>query len=125
MRNKIFWIFTVLFSLFMLYSGYSEIADPAGVKVITDLGYPAYFSAMLGFAKILGALALLAQRKFPHLAEWAYAGFTFDILAAVYSMYKMGAGVGSLVPVLFLIPLVISRCLRPGGCRCGAGACAA
>lgn len=117
MRNKIFWAVTALFSIFMAWSGYGEIFDEASVKFITDLGYPAYFSAMLGAAKVLGAIALLAQPKFPRLAEWAYAGFTFDLLAAGYSMLVVGVGVWSVFPVLFLVPLAVSYRLRPGGCR--------
>lgn len=120
MRSKIFWIVTALFALFMAYSGYAEVATDAGVKVITDLGYPAYFSAMLGVAKILGAVAILAGPKFPRLAEWAYAGFAFDLIAACVSMLAVGAGAISLFPLLFFVPLVISYRLRPGGCGCDA-----
>ena len=37
-----------------------------------QLGYPAYFSVILGVWKVLGAVALLVPR-FPRLKEWAYA----------------------------------------------------
>lgn len=123
MRNKTFWIVTGLFSLFMLYSGYSEIFDENAIKMLVQLGYPAYFSGMLGVAKILGAIALLKQEKFPTLAEWAYAGFTFDILAASYTLFQVGAGAMAIFPLVFLVPLAASYKLRPS-CRCGRGSCA-
>jgi hypothetical protein len=130
MRNKIFWTTTVLLAILMAWSGYSEIYNPAGIQMIVDLGYPAYFSTMLGVAKILGAVAILAQKKFPRVAEWAYAGFTFDLLGASISWMAVGVtGFAAIFPLLWFILLIPSYKLRPGcgcGCsHCGSGTCAA
>ena len=51
---------------------------------MTQLGYPLYILPFLGVAKFLGIVALLVP-GFPRLKEWAYAGFTFDLIGAVYS----------------------------------------
>ena len=46
-------------------------------EAMANLGDPMYLMTILGVAKILGVIALLAPRL-PLLKEWAYAGFTFD-----------------------------------------------
>jgi hypothetical protein len=55
------------------------------LTVVRHLGYPDYFPLGLGVAKLL-ALVVLAVPKSPRrLKEWAYAGATFDLLAATVS----------------------------------------
>lgn len=50
----------------------------------------------------------------PTLREWAYAGFTIDLIGATASHVCAGDPVGaSMVPALFLIPLAVSYVLRP------------
>jgi hypothetical protein len=109
----------------MLYSAYAEL-QPEGVKMIVDLGYPAYFATMLSLAKALGAIALV-YRRFPVLTEWAYAGFAFDFVAAGWSMVAVGAGWGSLAFVApFLLVLFASYRLAPErgrGCACSCDGC--
>ncbi len=89
--NIIYWISTGLFAAFMLVGSIPDaISHPQAVEmVVKHLGYPAYFLPLLGVAKILGVAALLYP-GFPRLKEWAYAGFTFDMLAAMYSGYSVG-----------------------------------
>jgi hypothetical protein len=53
------------------------------------LGYPLYFVTILGFWKVLGAMALLAPR-FPRLKEWAYAGTFFEMTGAAASHAMSG-----------------------------------
>ena len=57
----IYWIFTVIFAGFMLFSGImNAIVDQGSITLIMDqLGYPQYIIPFLGVAKILGAIALL------------------------------------------------------------------
>jgi hypothetical protein len=54
-----------------------------------ELGYPAYLMSMLGVAKLLGLTALLTP-KFDRLKEWAYAGFSFNLLGAAWSHTAVG-----------------------------------
>ncbi|HTQ65761.1 MAG TPA: DoxX family protein [Puia sp.] len=83
--NIIFWITTIIFCGFMLFSAISEIRNPEEAKeIIHHLGYPDYFNPFIGFMKVLGVIALLVP-GFPRLKEWAYAGFFFDLLGATYS----------------------------------------
>ena len=89
----IYWAFTILFCLGMLFSGVSELMQtPQSVEVLKHLGYPAYLNIILGIAKVLGVLAIL-QWQFKTLKEWAYAGFTIDFLGASASLYFAGGGI--------------------------------
>ena len=84
--NIIFWVSTILFSAFMLSSAIPNVMSSAEwVTLITHLGYPTYILPLLGTAKLLGIIALLVP-GFPRLREWAYAGFTFDLVGAMYSV---------------------------------------
>jgi uncharacterized membrane protein YphA (DoxX/SURF4 family) len=86
----IYWIFTGLLSVLMLFSALSGFLDRAqGVAIFAHLGYPAYLVPFISVAKLLGIIAILVPR-FPRLKEWAYAGFTIDITGALYSSICTG-----------------------------------
>jgi hypothetical protein len=81
----IFWISTVLFCAFMLLGAIPNIlSGQQWVDIFQHLGYPAYLLPFLGVLKILGVIALLVP-GFNRIKEWAYAGFFFDLIGAVYS----------------------------------------
>jgi uncharacterized membrane protein YphA (DoxX/SURF4 family) len=83
--NIIFWLVTILFSAFMLFSAGSEIMNNADAKTFMQhLGYPDYFNPFIGVLKVLGVIAIVIP-GIPRLKEWAYAGFFFDLLGATYS----------------------------------------
>lgn len=112
--NIFYWILTVLLAAFMIFSGYTGVSsNPDGVKIIEQhLGYPHYFNVMLGVAKIVGGIALLIP-GFPRLKEWIYAGFTFDMLAAIYSFIAVGDPASGWAPiVVFLLILAGSYILH-------------
>ena len=91
------------------------------LKTLAHLGYPAYFSTILGAWKLLGAIAIVAPR-YPRLKEWAYAGFFFDLTAAAISHAFVGDGVGDiLAPLGFLALVAASWALRPASRRLGVG----
>lgn len=84
-NNIMFWVFTVLFSAFMMMSTIPNILSaPEWVDVFKQLGYPLYMLPFIGVAKLLGIIALLVP-GFPRIKEWAYAGMFFDLTGAVYS----------------------------------------
>lgn len=87
----IYWISTVLFAGFMIFTAVPNIMmDAASKQLITDyLGYPEYFIPFIGVAKVLGALAILVP-SFKKIKEWAYAGLAFDLIGAMYSAIKVG-----------------------------------
>lgn len=72
-------------------------------KALSDLGYPVYLNYIIGVAKLLGAIAII-QNKFRTIKEWAYAGFTFDLLGAGASFLLAGGGIASL---FFILPFLI------------------
>jgi hypothetical protein len=77
---------------------------------ISHLGYPLYFGNMLVVFKVAGALALLFPQVNGRIKEWAYAGFTFEFIAAAVSHGAID-GVGNFqtfLPLLFLLVLAVS-----------------
>ena len=90
-KTKIFYyLFTILFSVSTLMGSYFELTQaPMAVEAINHLGYPTYFNYILGVAKALGVIALW-QTFSPTLKEWAYAGFTFNMLGAATSVLANG-----------------------------------
>ena len=104
------WVVTGLFSAMMTWSGVMYvIGDPHFVEAMAQLGYPRYFMTMLGVAKLMGVAALVAPPKLlPRtLREWAYAGFTFDLVAAIVSYLAIGAG-SHVPPPAFALVLVLA-----------------
>jgi hypothetical protein len=110
-KNTLFWIYwitTTPFLLTMLGSGVAYLARiPAVAKGITGLGYPLYFLNLLGTFKVLGAIAIGAGLS-RRLKEWAYAGFTFVLISAVYSHFASGQGRAAFAPVPPFLLLVTS-----------------
>lgn len=88
--NVIYWITTGLILAMMLFSAVSSFMDnPDGAKMLAGIGYKPYVLHLLAVGKILGIIAILTP-GFPRLKEWAYAGFTFDLIGAAYSFYASG-----------------------------------
>ncbi len=76
---------------------------------IRYLGYPAYFGSLLIIFKILGVLALVIPQVPKQAKEWAYAGFTFNFIAASVSHAVIdGANFQTFFPLIFLVLLAIS-----------------
>jgi len=85
-----YWIVTVLMILIMLFSAVSSfIENPQGVALMQHLGYPMNVLRLLAVAKILGVITILVP-GFPRLKEWAYAGFTFDLIGALHAGLAAG-----------------------------------
>lgn len=115
-KTRTYWTLTGLFAALMLLSAAMYLSGAEAIRTgLAHLGYPAYLPVILGVAKLLGALALV-QGRFPALREWAYAGFTINLLGAGASHLFAGDPLGtSIVPFLLLAPLAGSYTLRPGG----------
>jgi hypothetical protein len=80
---------------------------------LEHLGYPAYFSVILGVWKLLGEVALLVPR-FPRLKEWVYAGMFFNMTGAVASHLAVGDPAVTLIaPITFTGLVAASWLLRP------------
>lgn len=107
-RTKTFyWIFTGLLAVLMLISSIPDILSVASAVELVKghLGYPAYFLPLIGVAKLLGAIAIIIP-GFPRLKEWAYAGFVYDLVAAMYSSICVGDPAGKWLPILIGLALI-------------------
>jgi hypothetical protein len=117
-KNFAYWTTTILIAFFIGGGGLAQMwqyhANPHGVVPV--LGYPMYFFAILGFWKVLGAIAILVPR-FPRLKEWAYAGIFFDLTGAVASVVAVGVygayAFHVLAPLILAVLTVASWALRP------------
>jgi hypothetical protein len=84
-RNIAYWVTTTIFCLVLGFSGVMHsIHAEFMVESMAAMGYPVYFMSIIGMFKLLGVAALLAPR-WPLLKEWAYAGFTFNLIGAAGS----------------------------------------
>jgi len=88
-----YWIFTGLFCLQMGFTAYAQLRLPQLVAVFNHLGFPGYFRVELSWAKLLGAVVLLAPVP-ARLKEWAYAGFAINLASALIARFAMGDGPG-------------------------------
>lgn len=117
-KNIAYWTTTVLVAFFIGGGGVAQIAQFKGNPhgVVRQLGYPMYFFAILGFWKVLGAIAILAPRL-PRLKEWAYAGIFFDLTGAAVSCAAVGGygayGFHVIAPLVIAGLTVASWALRP------------
>jgi hypothetical protein len=116
-----FWTLTGFFSAMMLLSAAMYLSGaPAITEAMSHLGYPPYILPILGVAKLLGALALL-QNRLPTLREWAYAGFTINLIGAFAShVFAADPLSEALKPGVFLLVLAGSYALRPDRRRASA-----
>ena len=104
-KTKItFWIVTGLFGAFMIFTAIPDLlVVPDAETFMQHLGYPNYFTAFIGLAKILGVIAILIP-GFPRIKEWAYAGLFFDLLGATYSQLATD---GFHWQIIFMLPPIV------------------
>lgn len=100
----LYWVFTVLFGGFMIFSGVDNLMVTKGsIDLIAgQLKFPEYMIPFLGVAKILGGITILVP-GFPRLKEWAYAGLFFDLAGATYAGF-VNSGAAALGMLMFIIP---------------------
>jgi uncharacterized membrane protein YphA (DoxX/SURF4 family) len=107
--NIIYWISTGIMFLFEgvmpAFTSQSEMAKQG----ISHLGYPPYFGVALAIFKVLGAIVLILPQAKGRIKEWAYAGFTFNILFAIISNTVVdGFGAGTIFPIIIGLILALS-----------------
>lgn len=112
-RKITYWVTTGLIAAMSLFAGFAYLSGSAqAVEGFARVGYPQQLRIILGIAKILGVIALLAP-GFPKLKEWAYAGFTFAWISATVAHYLAHEWASAVTPVVLLILLAISYVTRP------------
>lgn len=106
-RDKIiYWIATGLVAAGMGMSAYMYLTkSPDLVEAFKMLGFPIYFISILGVGKLLGAIVLVAPAG-TRLKEWAYAGFVFTFIGAIWTHFATGTPWVS--PFIFLVVLAVS-----------------
>jgi len=106
-RDKnIYWVATGLVAAGMGMSAFMYLSsNPAMMSNFQALGIPVYLVTILGVAKLLGAIALVAP-VWSRLKEWAYAGFTFTFLGAVWT--HVATGTPWVAPLVALLILTVS-----------------
>lgn len=84
--KTLYWIFTILFSLLMIFSSVGGVqpSEQALELLHKGMGYPVYFIQFISIAKLIGAITILLP-GFNKIKEWAYAGLFFDLIGAIYS----------------------------------------
>jgi hypothetical protein len=108
-----YWIATLFVAFIMTISGVLALTHaPSMMTALAHLGYPPYFSNLLGVSKLAGVCVLLAP-GLVRLKEWAYAGFGITILSASYSHLLSGDGLLALEPLITFTALILSYTMRP------------
>ncbi len=103
----LFWIFTILMVPPMLGGSIADLIPiPEAVEGFKHYGYPTYLLPFLGVARILGLIAIFTP-GFARLKEWAYAGFVFDVVLAIYSGIAVGDPVVTLIPAALALLFTI------------------
>jgi DoxX-like protein len=102
----LYWVPTVQVVLVMASGGLVDaLRMHSGLAVFHHLGYPDYFSTLLGVAQVLGVVALLAPVP-RTLREWAYAGFTFDVACAIVSILAVGDAASHVAIPLYALAML-------------------
>ena len=122
--RRIYWVSTGFFALLMFYSATQELQHvPDLVEAMDFLGFPTYVLTMLGTAKLMGIPVLLIPR-WPHLKEWAYAGYAFDLGGGFVAHLITGDTLERTLPSAFCFVLLavsyLSYRARAGGLVGGA-----
>jgi hypothetical protein len=117
-KNIWYWLSTALTAFILLSGGLWLITGRQPMDAY--LGFPAYFWLILGFYKILGAVAILVPR-FPLLKEWAYAGIVFHLTGAAATRAFVGDSAAHIVaPLVICAVAIASWFLRPASRRVAA-----
>lgn len=113
-RSIGYWTTTGLTVFVLASGGIADLLHRGGTAAgMTELGYPTYVMTILGFWKVLGAMALTVPR-FPLVKEWAYAGAFFDLTGGFASHIAHHSAANHLIYTgFFALCVVASWALRP------------
>jgi uncharacterized membrane protein YphA (DoxX/SURF4 family) len=117
-RTIAYWITTVLFCFPMAAGGVMDLLQPPeAIEIMKHLGYPQYMLVIIGVAKPLGVILVLAP-GLPRLKEWAYAGLIIDLVGASASHVFVGDPAFNVAtPILIGALGMVSWYLRPASRR--------
>ena len=107
----IYWVSTIFIVLFegVMPLGTILFAPEYATTGTDALGYPVYFAYGLIICKVLGCIALIVPAIPTRLREWAYAGFTFNLLFAALSHAAVDGNIAYIaMPLVILAILAVS-----------------
>lgn len=105
-----YWVTTGLLSLGFLASSMMYFSkNPQLVDGFQKIGFPLFMIPFLGLAKLLGAIGVI-NPWFPKIKEWAYAGYTFVLLGAVW--LHISTQTPFVAPLVFLLLVAVSYYLH-------------
>ena len=110
-KNKIiFWVTTIIIALMEgVMPLVTWITAPEYMTFGTKaLGYPDYFAYTLVIAKFLGVISIVYPKTPRMLKEWAYAGFTFNLLFAFISHAIVDKEIANMVIPLVVLAILIT-----------------
>ena len=109
MKTALYWTTTTLLIAELLAGGIGDLARAKWASaILISLGYPLYLMSILGFWKVLAALAL-AVPGFPRIRDWAYAGTFFEITGALAShLLHRDPPVTAISPFAFTVLAIVS-----------------
>jgi hypothetical protein len=82
---KLYWGSLGLFCLAMVGGGIADLLRlEQQVEIMETLHYPLYLLTIIGVSKLAGVVVLITPGR-PILKEWAYAGFSVDLIGATAS----------------------------------------
>jgi uncharacterized membrane protein YphA (DoxX/SURF4 family) len=110
-RDKIiYWAATGLVAAGMTMSAFMYLTkNPELTNSFRSLGFPDFLVILLGVAKLLGAIALVSPIS-EKVKEWAYAGFAFVFLGAIWT--HIATGTPWVAPFITLVILTVSYVFR-------------
>jgi uncharacterized membrane protein YphA (DoxX/SURF4 family) len=112
-RKITYWVSTGVLAALSVFAAFTYLSgSPQAVQGFAHVGYPQQLRVILGIAKLLGAIALIAP-GFPRLKEWAYAGFTFAWISAFVAHYLAKDGPKAFMPLVLLVLLFVSYVALP------------
>lgn len=110
-----YWVVTILLALAVISGGVAEWTDftKTTIKGMLLLGYPVYFTRLLGFWKIAGGTVLLAPRL-RLVKEWAYIGIFLNMTGAFMTHIACHSAPFHIIWTgIFSVLTVVSWALRP------------
>jgi uncharacterized membrane protein YphA (DoxX/SURF4 family) len=113
-RTIAFWVVTVLVAQENVSGFFWALFHLEYITAnLAHLGYPPYFSNVVGVGQLLCALAILSP-GFQRAKEWGYSGALLNYCAAGYSHFAVGDPTGAWMPPLVFAALTLaSWALRP------------
>lgn len=117
-RPIAFWVTTFVIVFELVAGSVWNLLAIEWIEVqLHHLGYPHFFTYILGVWQVGAAVAIIAPRL-PLIKEWAYAGAFFLWSGAVVSHLSVGDGLESWwVPLMFGACAIASWVLRPADRR--------